>query len=114
MENAKLILGGGYINRNARIHCFEKIQIGHGVAISENVTMWDTDAHHISGNTKMTKPITIGNEVYIGCNVTILKGVTIGDGAIIAACSLVNKDVPAGCMVGGSPAKVIKEGVSWY
>ena len=114
MEKARLVLGGGYINRNVRIHCFEKIQIVMGVAISENVTMWDTDVYHIVGNDKIKQPITIGNNVWIGCNVTILKGVNIGDGAIIAACSLVNKDIPPRCMAGGVPAKVIKENVSWY
>jgi len=114
MENATLNLGSGYINRNARIHCFKEISIGNDVAISENVTIWDTDAHQIIGKEdQMTQPVTIGNHVWIGNNVTILKGVTIGDGAVIAAGSLVNKDVPAGCLAGGLPAKVIKEKVQW-
>jgi acetyltransferase-like isoleucine patch superfamily enzyme len=56
----------------------------------------------------VVKPIIIGNDVYIGYNVTILGGVTIGDGAIIAADSLVNKDVPAHTIFGGIPAKFIK------
>lgn len=50
----------------------------------------------------------------IGIGSTILKGVNIGDGAIIAARALVNKDVPAKCLVGGVPAKIIKENVEWY
>ena len=45
--------------------------------------------------------------------VTILKGVTIGEGAIVAAGSLVNKDVPPHCLVAGIPAKVVKSNVSW-
>ncbi len=45
--------------------------------------------------------------------VTILNGVTIGDGAVIAAGALVTQDVPAGCLAGGIPAKVIKENVEW-
>lgn len=114
MENAKLSLGSGYINYNVKIRCFKEISIGNNVAISENVTMWDTDVHSMVGNEdKKTKAIIIGNNVWIGNNVTILKGVTIGDGAIIAAGSLVNKSIPARCLAGGVPTKVIKENVEW-
>ncbi|WP_140487688.1 acyltransferase [Flavobacterium sp. GSA192] len=114
MENAKLNLGSGYINYNVKIRCFKEITIGNNVAISENVTIWDTDAHSIVGKEdKMIQPIVIGNHVWIGNNVTILKGVIIGDGAIIAAGSLVNKSIPARCLAGGVPAKVIKENVEW-
>lgn len=114
MENAKLNLGSGYINYNVKIRCFKEISIGKNVAISENVTIWDTDAHSIIGNEdKMTQPISIGNHVWIGNNVTILKGVTIGDGAVIAAGSLVNKSIPVGCLAAGVPAKVVKENINW-
>ena len=61
----------------------------------------------------MTKPIKIGNHVWIGINATILKGVTIGDGAIIAAGAVVNKDVEENSLVGGVPAKVIKKNIFW-
>lgn len=54
------------------------------------------------------KECVIGNDVWIGCNSTILRGVTIGDGAVIGANSLVNKDVPPYAVVVGSPAKIIK------
>ncbi|WP_304622677.1 CatB-related O-acetyltransferase [Pedobacter sp. MC2016-14] len=54
------------------------------------------------------KECVIGNDVWIGCNSTILRGVTIGDGAVIGANSLVNKDVPPYAIVAGTPAKVIK------
>lgn len=114
MKGARLNLGSGYINRNARLSCFKEISIGRNVAISENVTIWDTDAHSIVGKeAQMTQPVRIGNNVWIGNNVTILKGVTIGDGAIIAAGAVVNKDVPAGCLAGGVPAKVIRSDVKW-
>jgi acetyltransferase-like isoleucine patch superfamily enzyme len=114
MEDAKLNLGSGYINRNVRIHCFREITIGDNVAISENVAIWDTDAHQVVGKEAfMIQPVHIGNHVWIGNNVTILKGVHIGDNAIIAAGSVVNKDIPEGCLAGGVPAKVIKENVLW-
>lgn len=54
------------------------------------------------------KECEIGNDVWIGCNSTILRGVTIGDGAVIGANSLVNKDVPPYSIVVGSPAKIVK------
>lgn len=54
------------------------------------------------------KPVTIGNDVWIGGHSTICPGVTIGDGAVIAAGSVVTKDVPANVVVGGVPAKIIK------
>jgi len=114
LENAKLNLGSGYINRNVKIRCYQEITIGNNVAISENVSIWDSDAHSIIGNeTEITQPIHIGNNVWIGTNVTILKGVNIGNGAIIAAGAVVTKDIPEGCLAAGVPAKVIKENVKW-
>jgi len=58
-----------------------------------------------------TKEVIIGNNVWIGNNVLILKGVSIGDNAIIAAGSVVTKNVPEGSVVAGNPAKMIKSGV---
>jgi acetyltransferase-like isoleucine patch superfamily enzyme len=113
-KNAKLNLGSGYINRYAKIRCYSSITIGYDVAISENVSIWDSDAHAIKGKEHlMTQPIVIGNHVWIGTNVTILKGVTIGDNAIIASGSIVTKDIPAKCLAAGIPAKVIKQDVEW-
>ena len=57
----------------------------------------------------LPKPVTIGNNVWIGSNVTILPGITIEDGAIIAAGAVVTKDVKRNTIVGGNPAKYIKE-----
>jgi acetyltransferase-like isoleucine patch superfamily enzyme len=106
--------GGGYINRHVKIKCFERIQIGKDVAISENVTIWDSDAHDIcQAGYRRTAPVTIGNHVWIGTNAIILKGVTIGDGAIVAAGATVNRDVPPHALVGGVPAKVLKTNMEW-
>ena len=55
------------------------------------------------------KPVHIGNNVWMGGNVTILPGVTIGNNAIIAAGAVVTRDVPDNCMAGGVPAQVIRE-----
>lgn len=112
-KGAKLNLGSGYINRYCKIRCYNEITIGNGVAISENFTIWDSDAHQMINGSAPTQPIVIGNNVWIGTNVTVLKGVKIGDGCVIAAGSLVTKDVPENCLAAGVPAKVIKENVVW-
>lgn len=113
-KNATLSLGSGYINHNLNLSCFQSIEIGEQVAISENVTIRDSDNHQIVGSEKkMTQPVKIGNKVWIGMNVTILKGVTIADGAVIAAGSVVNNDVPENCLVAGVPARVIKKNMVW-
>lgn len=117
---AKLSLGGGYLNHDCVIDCFDSISIGHHVVISERVVLRDSDNHTIkdieaisSDESAVTAPIVIGDHVWIGMNVIVLKGVTIGEGAIVAAGSVVNKDVPSHCLVAGVPAKVVKTDVSW-
>ncbi len=113
-DNAILSLGSGYINCNLQLSCYESIQIGKNVAIGENVVIRDSDNHKIlSDDHKVTEPIKIGDHVWIGMNTIILKGVKIGDGAIIAAGSLVNKDVPPFSLFGGIPAKLLKSPVDW-
>lgn len=113
-EKATLELDGGYINHNLNLSCFKSITIGNHVVISENVTIRDSDNHSIYGKTEqMTQPIVLGNHVWIGMNVNILKGVTIGDGAVIAAGSVVTKNVPANSLAAGVQAKVIKEHIQW-
>lgn len=112
-ENAKLFLGkGSFINSDCKIRCHKKITIGEGCAISHDFTVMDSDAHYLNGSNN-TKSIVIGNHVWIGTRVTILSGVTVGDGAVIAAGSLVNSNVPEGALVGGVPARVLKENVKW-
>lgn len=113
-DKATLNFGSGYINRSCRIRCFHSISIGYNVAIGENFTVWDSDAHIIDGKEEqVTLPIKIGNHVWIGTNVTVLKGVTIGDGAVIAAGAVVSRNIPPNALAGGVPAKVIKENVEW-
>ena len=111
---AELSLGSGFLNNNSKISCFEKITIGENVKISEDVLIRDSDNHTIiREGFKKTLPIAIVNHVWIGARAVILKGVTIGDGAVVAAGAVVTKDVPANTLVGGVPAKVIKENIAW-
>lgn len=113
-ENATLELGSGFINHGARIHCFKSIKIGDHVYIGDDVAIRDCDGHEIIGSDKpMTMPIVIEDHVWIGAKVTILKGVTVGEGSVVAAGSVVSRDVPPHTLVAGVPAKVVKENVSW-
>ncbi len=113
-NDAKLILGSGYINASCKINCLSKIEIGEGVAISDFVIIRDSDNHVlVRDGYQMTSPIRIGNHVWIGTRAMVLKGVTVGDGAVIAAGAIVTKDVPPRSLVGGVPARVIRENVEW-
>jgi len=113
-ENATLEIGSGFANHGARIHCFDRISIGVGVYLGEEVFIRDSDGHEIVGTEKpMTLPIVIKDHVWIGARVTIVKGVTIGEGAVVAAGAVVTKDIPPHTMVAGVPAKVVKENVTW-
>lgn len=113
-NGAILELGSGYTNNSVEIVCFEKIKIGHDVAISKGVIIRDSDNHIINNRMdNVSAPIIIGNHVWIGLGAIILKGVRIGDGAIIAAGAVVNRDVPENTLAAGVPAKIIKRNIFW-
>lgn len=109
---AALTLGSGFANRHSWISCGCEITIGEQVFIADHVIIRDWDGHTIVGRANRA-PITIGNHVWIGMRSIILKGVTIGDGAVVAAGAVVTKDVPSGAVVAGNPARIVKEGVEW-
>ena len=113
-KGGKLVLNGGFINENVQITAGDVVEIGSGATVGRDVVIRSFDGHiiHQEGY-KVSEPIKIGKHVWIGQGATILKGVTIGDGAIIAAGAVVTKDVPAGSIVAGIPAKVIKNNVKW-
>lgn len=82
----------------------EKITVGKNSIIGYNTTIL---AHEYLIHEYCIGFVTIGDEVMIGANTTILPGVTIGSGAVVSAGTLVHKDVPAGAFVGGNPMQVI-------
>lgn len=112
-ENSVLTIGNSFINSDAKIRCHKSITIGDNCAISHDLTIMDSDAHYLNGK-KKTEDVVIGNNVWIGTRVTILPGVKIGNGAIIAAGAVVTKNVPEKSLVAGCPARVIKEDVEWH
>ena len=113
-KGGHLILNGGFINENVQITCGETIEIGKGCAIGRDVVIRSYDGHTIlKEGYRISEPIKIGNHVWIGQGASILKGVRIGDGSIVAAAAVVTKDVPAHVAVGGIPAKVINENINW-
>lgn len=112
---AKLQLGSGYIARRGTIYCYQDISIGDDVMIAEDVMIRDSNNHTLDYSEYVKiAPVRICNHVWIGARVTILPGVTIGNGAIVAAGAVVTKNVPPHCLVGGIPAKVIKQNIEWY
>ena len=95
-----------------------KIEIGEDCMLSYDIEIRNTDSHKIydkNTNERINEgsSINIGNHVWLGMRAILLKGVTIGDNSIVAAGSIVTKDVKANTIVSGNPAKQIKENVYW-
>nr|WP_086682277.1 acyltransferase [Nostoc sp. T09] len=124
-ENATISIGKR-VFMNGNLIAAKSIEIGDDVMISWSVTIVDHNSHAVSFSQRSkdvmnwqlgkkdwthvkVAPIKICNKVWIGFNSIVLKGVTIGEGAVVAAGSVVTKDVPAWTIVGGNPSRVIRE-----
>lgn len=115
-----------YIGEGSRLYSVLKITIGNNVQIAHNVNIFDNNIHSIDpierqkefiSNTTQgfikindwhEKEVAIGDNVWIGTNCIILKGVTIGENTIVAAGSVVLKDLPPNVIAAGNPAKIVK------
>lgn len=102
-----------YIGDRTEIHAGKSVKIGNGVNIAWDCNILDRDYHAFESDKEVVKSVEIGDHVWIGARCIVLKGVKIGKGAVVAAGSVVTKDVPEGCLVGGNPAKVIRENINW-
>lgn len=121
VDNGDLTFGDNfYCNRNCFFSCTGKVTIGDNALLGWNVNIRDSDGHDIFNLnnpniiTNTLKPVTIGEHVWIAANVDILKGSSIPDNCIIGYNSCVTKKfVDKNCIIGGYPAKVVKENVNW-
>lgn len=113
---AVLQIGENFGMTGGAIVAANKIVIGNCVLVGANTTITDSDFHPLDPSLRgsnpqnaVTSPITIGDNVFIGMNSTILKGVTIGKGSIIGAGSVVVKSIPEYTVAAGNPARVIRK-----
>ncbi len=117
-KGAKLTIGDHVGISQTAIICHSRIEIGNHVKIGGGVCIYDTDFHALDPvlranrstdfTHKIDRPVSIGNNVFIGAASMVLKGVTIGDNAIIGAGAVVTKDIPANEIWAGNPARFIK------
>ena len=91
------------------IGSFKEIRIGNNVKCGANTLITDSDWHLEDPRASQPKPIIIGNNVWLGEGVKVLKGVTIGENTVIGAGSVITKDIPANVIAAGNPCRVIKE-----
>ena len=114
VSSGKLILHDGvFVNNSCSFNCMERIEVGSGTMMGEGVRFYDHDhvytAEKIEKCQWTTAPIRVGRDCWIGSNVTILKGVTIGDNTIIGAGCLIRNDIPANSVVYNDGNLVVKE-----
>lgn len=102
-----------YVNHNCVILDGAPVTIGDNVFIAPNCVISTAghalDAKQRAAGLEIAHPITIGNDVWLGANVSVLPGVTIGDNVIIGAGSVVNKDIPSGVIAAGNPCRVLRK-----
>ena len=110
-KGAELNIGSGTYINGARITAKKSVTIGTGCTIAPEVLIMDSDFHDLHDQTKegISEAINIGDHVWVATRAIIMKGVTIGEHAVIAAGAVVTKDVAPYTIVGGNPARLIKE-----
>lgn len=101
---------GSFVNYGASISAHSGVSIGRDVLIGNYAMIMDSDYHDLHDRTKpgLTAPIVLEDDCWIGARAIVLKGVRVGRGAVVAAGSVVTKDVPARTLVAGMPAKVVR------
>lgn len=127
-EGAVIEIGDCCYIANASLVCTERITVGARVMIAGGVTVTDSDFHPVGPAARLadtvalspvgdrkrrpsveSRPVVIEDDVWVGYNATIFKGVTIGAGAVVAPGSFVIRDVPPGVEVAGNPARIVQE-----
>ena len=108
-RNASLTIGNNCGFSGTTIGSFKSIIIGDNVRAGANTTITDGDGHLDDPRTTKPRAVEIKNNVWLGANVVVLKGVTIGENTLIGANSLVTKSIPANVIAAGNPCVVLKE-----
>lgn len=112
---AELLIGDEVGISGAILYAWRRIEIGDRVCVGAGAAVYDSDFHPMDPeqrhrreeSTIAVAPVVIGPDVWLGANCLVLKGVTIGARAVVAAGAIVTKDVPAGAVVAGIPAQVV-------
>lgn len=111
---ARIEIGANFAMTGGVICSAGEIRIGNNVIIGANSTLVDTDFHPLNAQVRkdfpqlgQCKPVDIHNDVFVGMNCIILKGVVIGAGSIIGAGSVVTAEIPEGVIAAGNPARVV-------
>ena len=120
-KNAQLIIHGaefttnGGTNINFNLICGNRIEIGYNVMVGRNVTIRDTNGGHYLNmqGYKNTRPVKIGNHVWLCEGCTIMPGAKIGDGAVVGAHAVVYGSVPPNTLVAGNPARIVQTDIEW-
>lgn len=116
-DDAKITIGKNTRIHGSCIHAYKSISIGDNCLIAANCHIIDNNGHQLCfenvesriNSTGISKAVVIGNNVWLGMNTVVLPGVTIGEGSVISANSVVCNDIPAMVIAGGVPAKIIKK-----
>lgn len=102
-----------YANVNCVILDGAKVKFGHNVFVAPNCGFYTAghpfNVEQRNSGLEYARPITIGNNVWIGAQVCVLPGVTIGDNCVVGAGSVVNRDIPAGSLAVGNPCRVVRK-----
>ena len=113
--DARIVIGSNTaFSNNVTICANHEIRIGDDCLIGDLVAVYDTDFHEVhpcrrhAGPGKIL-PVIIGNNVWLGSRVMVLKGVSIGDNSVVAAGSIVTTSLPENCLAAGSPARVVRK-----
>lgn len=111
----KLVIGDDVrVGEKSYLNASGGITIGNNVKMGPQVFIWSQNHNYYAptalpyDGTNISRPVIIGNNVWIGAKVCIIPGVKVGEGAVIAMGSVVTKEVPACAVVGGNPAKILK------
>lgn len=115
-DGGRIVIGDNTGLSGATIYARNLIKIGKGTLIGANTKILDNDFHPVDPELRRinpndsikSKPVVIGDNVFIGCNTIILKGVTIGDNSVIGAGSVITCDIPAASLAAGNPARIIR------